>query len=272
MKLEGKVALVTGAGRGIGRGIALALAEEGADIAVADTDRLDSAYNQYGAKEVNGYQAALKVVEEIKALGRRAIAIEADVTKWDQVQAMVKRTVDELGRIDISVHNAGVINVAPVEAMEEEAFDITFDVNVKGVFLCCKAVIPQMKQQGGGRIINTASIGGKSAFPTLAHYCASKFAVVGFTNGLAKELARDNITVNAICPGIVRTAMWDLLADLWKQPGETVEESWQRNVDTLIPQGRAQTPADMGALAVFFATNDNVTGQAINIDGGYELH
>jgi meso-butanediol dehydrogenase/(S,S)-butanediol dehydrogenase/diacetyl reductase len=272
MKLEGKVALVTGGGRGIGRGIALALAEEGANIAVVDTDRLDSAYNQYGVKEVNGYQAALKVVEEIKALDRWAIAIEANVTKWDQVQAMVKRTVDELGRIDISVHNAGVINVVPVEAMEEEAFDITFDVNVKGVFLCCKAVIPQMKQQGSGRIINTASIGGKSAFPTLAHYCASKFAVVGFTNGLAKELARDNITVNAICPGIVRTAMWDLLADLWKQPGETVEESWQRNVDTLIPQGRAQTPADMGALVVFFATNDNVTGQAINIDGGYELH
>jgi meso-butanediol dehydrogenase/(S,S)-butanediol dehydrogenase/diacetyl reductase len=194
------------------------------------------------------------------------------VIKWDQVQAMVQETADKLGRIDISVHNAGVINVVPVEQMEEEAFDITFDVNVKGVFLCCKAVIPVMKEQGGGKIINTASIGGKSAFPTLTHYSASKFAVVGFTNGLAKELCGDNITVNAICPGIVRTAMWDLLADLWKQPGETVEESYQRHLETLIPQCRDQTPADMGALAVFFATNDNVTGQAFNIDGGYELH
>ena len=114
--------------------------------------------------------------------------------------------------------------------------------------------------------------GGKSAFPTLSHYCASKFAVVGLTNGLAKEVCGDNITVNAICPGIVRTAMWDLLADVWKQPGETVEESYRRHLETLIPQCRDQTPADMGALAVFFATNENVTGQAFNIDGGYELH
>jgi meso-butanediol dehydrogenase/(S,S)-butanediol dehydrogenase/diacetyl reductase len=272
MKLEGRVAMVTGAGRGIGRGIALALAGEGADVALVDTDHLDSAYNQYGSKKVDGYQAALKVVEEIETLGRRAIAIEADVTKWKKVQAMVKKTVDELGRLDISVHNAGVINVVSVEEMEEEAFDITFNVNVKGVFLCCKAVVPVMKKQGGGKIINTASIGGKSAFPTLAHYCSSKFAVVGFTNGLAKELAQENITVNAICPGIVRTAMWDLLADVWKEPGETVDESYKRNVEGLIPQGRGQTPADMGALAVFFATSDNVTGQAFNIDGGYELH
>lgn len=272
MKLEGKVALVTGGGRGIGRGIALALAEEGADIAIVETDVLDSPFNQYGVKEINGYHSAQKVVEEIKALGRRAIAVQADVTKWDQVQAAVKQTIQELGQIDISVHNAGVINVVPVEEMEEEAWDITMDVNVKGVFLCCKAVIPHMKQRGGGKIINTASIGGKNAFPTLAHYCASKFAVVGFTNSLAKELAQDNITVNAICPGIVRTAMWDLLADLWKQPGESVEESWQRHLDALIPQGRAQVPADMGQLAVYFATADNVTAQAFNVDGGTELH
>ncbi len=272
MKLQGKVALVTGGGRGIGRGIALALAAEGADVAIVETDVVDNPYNQYGTRQINGYQAAQNVVKEIQAMGRRAIAIQADVTKWDQVQAMVQKTVKEFGRIDISVHNAGVINVTPVEEMSEEAYDLVMDVNVKGVFLCCKAVIPQMKKQGGGKIINTASIGGKNAFPTLAHYCASKFAVVGFTNGLAKELAKDNITVNAICPGIVRTAMWDLLADAWKQPGETVEQSWQRHLETLIPQGRAQTPADMGALAVFFATNDNVTGQAFNIDGGVELH
>lgn len=272
MKLGGKVALVTGGGRGIGRGIALTLAAEGADVAVVDTDVVDNKYNQYGIAEIKGYQAAQGVVQEIKDLGRRAIAVKADVTKWDQVQAMVRKTVDELGSIDISVHNAGVISVVPVEEMEEEAYDLVMDVNVKGVFLCCKAVIPQMKKQGGGKIINTASIGGKNAFATLTHYSASKFAVVGFTNGLAKEVAKDNITVNAICPGIVRTAMWDLLADVWKQPGETVEQSWQRHLDALIPQGRAQTPADMGAMVVFFATNDNVTGQAFNIDGGTELH
>ena len=255
MKFEGKVALVTGGNRGIGRGIALALSNEGADVAVAARDLTKSQ----------------EVAEEIKKLGRRAIAIKVDVAEWDQVQAMVKQTVDELGRIDISVHNAGVISVAPVEEMTEEEFDRVLAVNVKGVFLCSKAVIPIMKKQGGGRIINTGSIGGKTSFPTLAHYNASKFAVHGFTHGLAKELARDNITVNAICPGIVRTHMWDYLADLWKQPGETVEDSWKRHLDTLIPQGRAQTPEDMGALVVFFAMADNVTGQAWNVDGGFML-
>lgn len=248
--------MVTGAGRGIGRGIALSLAREGANVAVADLDSSN----------------AEKVAAEIKELDRRAIALKVDVTRWDQVQAMVKQMVDELGRIDITVHNAGVISVAPVEELEEKAWDHVMNVNAKGVFLCCKAVIPYMKQQGSGKIINIASIAGKNGFPTLAHYCASKFAVVGLTNSLAKELARDNITVNAICPGIIRTYMWDLLADQWKQPGETVEQSWQRHLDTLIPQGRAQTPEDMGHLAIYFATADNVTGQAVNVDGGVELH
>jgi meso-butanediol dehydrogenase/(S,S)-butanediol dehydrogenase/diacetyl reductase len=231
------------------------LAREGADVAVA-------------ARDLGKSQ---EVAKEIEELGRRAMVIKVDVTKWDQVQAMVKQTIDELGRIDISVHNAGVINIAPVEELTEEDFDHVFSVNVKGVFLCCKAVIPVMKKQGGGRIINTGSIGGKTAFPTLAHYNASKFAVHGFTHGLAKEVARDNITVNAICPGIVWTEMWKLLAELWKQPDETLEDSWKRHLDTLIPQGRAQTPEDMGELVVFFATADNVTGQAWNVDGGFML-
>ncbi len=259
MKLEGKVAIVTGGGRGIGRGIALALAEEGADVAVADID----------------YANAQKVAEEVKGLGRRATAIKVDVTQWDQVQAMVKQTIDELGQIDISVHNAGVISVVPVEEMEEEAWDYIMDVNAKGVFLCCKAVIPHMKQRGGGKIINTASIAGKNGYPGLAHYCSSKFAVVGLTNACAKEVARDNITVNAICPGIIATQMWmgsGMLADAWKQPGESIEESYKRTVGEMIPQGVDQTPEDMGALAVYFATADHVTGQAHNVDGGTELH
>jgi meso-butanediol dehydrogenase/(S,S)-butanediol dehydrogenase/diacetyl reductase len=275
MKLEGKVAIVTGGGRGIGRGIALALAEEGADIAVVEADVLDSAFNQYSVKEINGYPSAQEVAEEVKALGRRAIAIKADVTKWDQVQAAVKQTIDELGQVDILVNNAGVISIAPVEAMEEEAWDIVMGVNAKGLFLCSKAVIPHMKQRGGGKIINTASIAGKNGFGTLVHYTASKFAAVGFTNALAKELAGDNITVNAICPGIVATQMWmgsGMLADAWKQPGESIEESYKRTLGEIIPQGVDQTPEDMGALAVYFATSDHVTGQAHNVDGGTELH
>jgi len=120
--------------------------------------------------------------------------------------------------------------------------------------------------------VNVASVAGKNGVPGMAHYCASKFAVVGFTNSLAKELAGSNVRVNAICPGILRTQMWEYLADHLKQPGESQEDSWKRWVREMIPLGRPQTPEDIGALAVYLATAPNVTGQAINLDGGMELH
>jgi meso-butanediol dehydrogenase/(S,S)-butanediol dehydrogenase/diacetyl reductase len=258
MKLKGKVALVTGGGRGLGQGIVKRLAEAGCDVAVVDMIE----------------ENAKQVAEEVKALGRRAIALKVDVTKWDQVQNMVKETIDKLGSLDIAVNNAGVISIMPVEELTEKDWDFVNDVNVKGVFLCCKAVIPHMKRQNWGRIINTASIAGKIGFPDLAHYSASKFAVVGFTNALAKELAKTKITVNAICPGIIGTQMWygsTGLAEKWKEAGETMEESWQRHQENLIPQGEAQTPEDMGDLAVYFATSPHVTGQAIAVDGGMTL-
>jgi len=239
---------------------------------VVDTDYLTSKYNQYGDTYVGGYQAAKKVVDEIKALGRRAIAVECDVTKSDQVNAMVNKTLDEFGKIDILVNNAGVITVKPVVELEEEEWDFIMDVNVKGVFLCCKAVIPHMIKRRSGKIINVASIAGKKGYATLAHYCASKFAVIGFTQALALELAPYNITVNAICPGIVYTQMWKVLSEAWKKPGKTAEESYPLIVKEMIPLGRDQTPEDMGKLAVFFATMDNVTGQAVNVCGGAEVH
>jgi meso-butanediol dehydrogenase/(S,S)-butanediol dehydrogenase/diacetyl reductase len=251
MKLDGKVALVTGGGQGLGEGIAK-------NIAVADINK----------------ENAEKVAKDIEAMGRKAIAVEVDVTDWEQVQNMVKETVEELGGLDIAVNNAGVISIKPVEELTEADWDHVLNVNTKGVFLCAKAEIPYLKKQEWGRIINTASIAGKMGFPDLAHYSASKFAVVGFTNALAKELAKTKITVNAICPGIIGTQMWygdKGLAAKWKGEDETMEQSWQRNQEALIPQGVAQTPEDMGDLAVYFATAPHVTGQAVAVDGGMTL-
>jgi meso-butanediol dehydrogenase/(S,S)-butanediol dehydrogenase/diacetyl reductase len=170
------------------------------------------------------------------------------------------------------VCNAGVVSIAPVERLSEETWDLTLDVNVKGVFLCCQAAIPHLRTRGGGAILNVASVAGKNGVPGMAHYCASKFAVVGFTNSLARELAGQGIRVNAICPGILRTQMWEYLAETLKAPGESREDSWQRYVRSMIPLGRPQTPEDIGQLAVYLVSAENVTGQAINVDGGMELH
>lgn len=256
MRLQGKTAYVTGGARGIGRGIVRALAAEGVDVMVADV-------------LIHECEA---VAEEVRAMGRRALTMQVDVTRAGEVSRMVAAVEADFGGLDIAVNNAGVVSVAPLDTLEEAEWDRVMDINAKGAFLCCKAALPALRRRGGGRIINVASIAGKEGMATLSHYCASKFAVVGLTNSLAKELAHDNITVNAICPGIVRTAMWDYLSDLWKEGQETPEQSWMRNVTHLIPQGRPQTAGDMGALAVFFATMDNVTGQSINIDGGFTHH
>lgn len=271
-RLSGQVALITGGARGIGRGIALALAEAGAEVAIAEANQISSAAQQYGNTQIGGFAAAQGTVREIVGLGRKAVAVEADVSRKADTVRMVEETIQSLGRLDILVCNAGVVSVSPVESLTEDAWDITMSVNAKGVFLSCQAAIPRLRETGRGCIINVASVAGKNGTPGMAHYCASKFAVVGFTNALAKELVSCNIRVNAICPGVIRTQMWEYLADTFKRPQESKEESWQRFVQRAIPLARPQTAADMGALAVYLATAENVTGQAINVDGGIELH
>ena len=256
-KLAGKVAIVTGAGGKIGRAIVLALEKESADVVTCDMV----------------YEQAAKTSEAVRVLGGRALALKVDVTKAKEVDQMVDSSLKKFGKIDILVNNAGVNRIAKVVDMKEEDWDAVFAVNAKGTFLCSKAVAPYMMKQKSGKIVNISSGAGKQGRSIgMAHYSASKFAVIGFTQCLALELAPYNINVNAVCPGIVDTPMWSEVvapayAKLW---GVSVEEAFQRNVKQRIPLGRPQTPEDIGNIVVFLASNesDNITGQSINVDGG----
>jgi meso-butanediol dehydrogenase/(S,S)-butanediol dehydrogenase/diacetyl reductase len=256
--LEGRIALVTGGGRGIGAGIAKSLARAGADVIIAD---YDPALGEEGAQAV-------------RDLGRRTAAILVDVRKPESVSSMIDSVIGEFGRLDIAVNNAGVVSLGGVEELTVPQWDDVLDINLRGVFLCCQAEIAVMRKAKYGRIINTASIAGKVGFPNLSHYSASKFGVIGFTNAVAKEVAAEGITVNALCPGIVGTGMWrgdSGLSKLWAQDGETEEQSWNRHQATLLPQGVAQTPEDMGQMVVYLASASHVTGQALAVDGGFSL-
>jgi meso-butanediol dehydrogenase/(S,S)-butanediol dehydrogenase/diacetyl reductase len=259
--LEGAVSIVTGAGGQIGEGIAVELAKAGSDVVVADVDVLDTEYNQQASTEVGGATRAEEVAGRVEEHGRRAHIVECDVTHADQVEAMVEETVSEFGRLDVLCNNAGIITFDMVDEMDEAEWDSVMDVNVKGVFLPSRAAIPHLKESKGS-IINTASIAGTIGAAGLAHYCASKHAVLGLTKSLSLELAGDDVTVNAICPGIVDTPMWS------KVLTPQMDEDYEDTVERVIPLGRDQSPEDMGRLAVFYATNRNVTGQALAVDGG----
>jgi meso-butanediol dehydrogenase/(S,S)-butanediol dehydrogenase/diacetyl reductase len=271
VKLENKTAIITGAGRGIGRAIALTLAADGANIVAADVERLHSTSSQYQDSVLKGYQAALRLVDEIKSKGHRAIAINADVTKSTEVERMVGEAVREFGNVDILVNNAGVVTRADVVDLSEDQWDLVMNVNVKGVFLCCKFVAPHMIRNRSGRIVNISSESGKTGERGLAHYCASKFAVIGFTQSLALELAPYNINVNAVCPGMVYTKMWDYLTKV-EDAKTPSEEKFDQLVEQLMPLGRPQTPEDIANAVLFLCTSNNITGESLNVTGGHEMH
>jgi len=260
MDLNGAVAIVTGGARGIGRGIACELAKEGCRIAIADLPATAAERDE--------------TVAEIKRLGSDAIAIDADVRDFTQAQAMVQRTLDQWGQVDVLVNNAGIIKIGPVVAFAESDWDLIMDVNVKGTFLCSKAVIPHMTQRRHGCIVNLSSIAGKRGRALASAYATSKWAVIGFTQSLAYELAPANVRANAICPGEVQTYMWDevLLPAIAVGAGSSKQEAWEAMLKRDVPLGREQTPEDMGHAVVFLCKADNITGVALNVSGGTEMH
>jgi NAD(P)-dependent dehydrogenase (short-subunit alcohol dehydrogenase family) len=253
--LQDKVVLVTGAGSGIGRATALAMAAEGAHVAAADID----------------FAAAGRTVADIASNHTRAIAIEADCGDVASIDAMVSRTIAEFGQLDVIVNNAGVTRYSTIMDLTEADWDRIHRVNAKGVFFCLQRAAREMIKQGGGRIINIASISGRGYVgASNAAYSASKGAVIALTMKAALELGKHDINVNAICPGVTRTELSNRNAvGRAAERGITVEEL-RAEQDAVIPIGRANTPEDIAAMAVFLASPGarNITGQSYNVDGG----
>jgi NAD(P)-dependent dehydrogenase (short-subunit alcohol dehydrogenase family) len=259
MELQGASAIVTGGARGIGRGIAYELAKQGARVAIADLPAVAADREETAA--------------EIGRLGSKAIAIDVDVRDYAQAQAMVQTTIDAFGQVDILVNNAGVIRIGPVAMFSEDDWDLIIDVNLKGTFLCSKAVLPHMMARRSGRIINISSIAGKRGRAMSSCYSASKFGVIGFTQSLAHECGSFNVTANAICPGEVNTHMWrDILSPaIGAVAGVSADEAFRQWIQREVPLQREQTAEDMGQAVVYLCRADNVTGIALNVSGGTEM-
>jgi NAD(P)-dependent dehydrogenase (short-subunit alcohol dehydrogenase family) len=258
MTLADRVAIVTGAGNGIGKATALALARAGAQVAAVDVDG----------------GAAKTTAEAAAALGPRSLALETDVGDLAAIDRMVRRVMEMFGRIDVLVNNAGVTRRAYIMDLTEQDWDRIMRVNAKGVFFCLQRVAREMIPRRSGTIINIASIAGKGyAGTSNAIYAASKGSVISLTRTAALQLARHDINVNAICPGITVTALSEAnLAIRARDEGLSVEEMTRRR-NAVIPLGRANEPEDVAALAVFLASPGarNITGQSLNVDGGVIL-
>jgi NAD(P)-dependent dehydrogenase (short-subunit alcohol dehydrogenase family) len=251
MRLLNQVSLVTGASRGIGRGIAVAYAKEGSDVIINCSSSV---------------QAAEEVAKEVRSLGRRALVVQADVSNKAEVEGMVSKVIREFGKVDVLVNNAGISVVGPSEDLEEGRWRRGIDVLLTGVFFCCQAVGREMIKRMNGRIINVASMVGIVGFPERACYCSAKAGVINLTQVLACEWAGYNINVNAIAPGYIKT---DLIGDLISR-GLYDGKALARRA----PLGRMGTPEDIASTAVFLASGEAsyITGQTICVDGGWNSY
>ena len=286
MKLEGKVALVTGGAQGIGRGVVRCLAEEGADVAVVDI----------------AADHATEAADEVKGMGRQALAVVADATEADEVERAVATVVDHFGRIDILVNNVGGSRRAPVRTEPARITNRTddewlgsYEINLKPALIVSRSVVPHMAKQRSGKIVNISSISGRLPDFGNMPYSVFKAGIISFTWSLARELAPDNINVNCVCPGWVYTPLWDRGATAMlgrlkqaKEAGEdtlprfadidleglTPEDFWRNHIVLPnAPLGREQTAEDMGRAVVFFVSDDarNITGQVLHVDGGHVM-
>jgi NAD(P)-dependent dehydrogenase (short-subunit alcohol dehydrogenase family) len=258
--IQGKISVVTGGGKGIGEAIALRLASEGAKVVLADLDS----------------EAAKKAADAIQAQGGNALAVPCNTTNPDQVDALMEKTGETYGAVDILVNNVGGgTGIDLVVRSKVEDWDKTVEMNLKTAYLCCRAAAKVMIPRKRGRIINMSSISGKQGEPLLGSYCAAKFGVIGFTQTLARELARYDITVNAVCPGYVFTPGWEKLAQALKdsQPAladKSLLEIFEARVRSVTPLRRPQEASEIAGLVAYLASYEarSITGQAISIDGG----
>lgn len=262
-RLDGRIALVTGGGRGIGKGIAEVLAREGASLVIADIDM----------------ENARTTADELQRAGTRAAVVRMDVTSSESVESAIEEAVSAFGRVDILVNNAGVVGGhIGGSVITEDDWDSCYEVNLRGSWLVARTLVPHLRTNGGGKIVNIASIAGRKGGAGLAHYNASKAGVISLTQSLARELGPSNINVNAVCPGLLWTDMWRSLEAMIGRDDtpEVVDRRayFEAYIKGNCPLQREQTPEDIGKAVAFFASDDavNITGQALNVDGGIEMN
>lgn len=266
MNVGSKVAIVTGAESGIGRAVAISFSNSGMKTVFSDISPLE------------------KTVNDILLSGGDVIGVKCDVSKETDVKNLIKVTIDKYGRIDILVNSAGIATAYPVHKITEEEWDSVMDVNAKGVFLTNKAVIPYMMKQKSGKIVNISSDAGKVGYAGLAHYSSSKFAVIGFSQSLAKEMGKYKVNVNVVCPGMVYTPLWEKLAkskyvklifpSIVMQKHLSAREKFELGCKEANIFGESQSIEDIVCMIQFLVSDNakNITGQAINVDSGAVFH